>query len=112
MSGLMSRWAADSWGGLFPWLAARPALGPWGLRGLGCSSAKDARDTGLWLQRPHSGRPVCAQRAGYKGGTPGPQPPPPSPVAWQLRAELKFNSALKAQLRQFRLAQKEVELHP
>lgn len=34
------------------------------------------------------------------------------PVAWQLRTELKFNSALKAKLRRFHLAQREVELHP
>lgn len=34
------------------------------------------------------------------------------PVAWQLRAELKFNSAPKAKLRRSLVAQKEVELHP
>lgn len=59
--------------------------------------AKDTRDTGLGLQRPHSGRPVYARWAGYKGETPGTrhQAPAASPMAWQLKAELNFNSAKK-----------------
>lgn len=72
--------------------------------------AKDTRDSRPWLQRPPSGRPVCALWAGYEGGTLDTQPPLPPPVAWQPRLELKFNSPLKAKLRWFHLAQRKVKL--